>query len=97
VMAVGAPAVTVAQLERLRFETSDLDEVSAASVKVGQDVDIVVAALEKRSLKGRVTAIAPQPTITQSGDVNYTVTVELVEPAPDLRWGMTAKVDFTRQ
>jgi multidrug resistance efflux pump len=97
VMAVGAPAVTVAQLERLRFETSDLDEVSAASVKVGQDVDIVVAALEKRSLKGRVTAIAPQPTITQSGDVNYTVTVELAEPAPDLRWGMTAKIDFTHR
>lgn len=95
-MAPGTPAVTLAKIDELQFETTDLDEVSAARVRIGQEVSVVVAALEKKTLKGKVTALAPQPSITQSGDVNYTATVVLTEPAPDLKWGMTAKVDFTQ-
>ena len=95
-MPVGTSAVTLARLDDLQFETKDLDEVSAAKVRVGQEVSIVIAALDKKSLTGKVIAIAPQPTLTPAGDVNYTVRVVLTEPAPDLRWGMTAKIDFTR-
>ncbi|HEY3078497.1 MAG TPA: HlyD family efflux transporter periplasmic adaptor subunit [Chloroflexota bacterium] len=90
----GTPVVTLARLDELRFETRDLDEVSAARVEVGQEVTLVIAALEKRTLRGRVVALAPEPTLTQSGDVNYTATIALAEPPPNLRWGMTAKVDF---
>ena len=94
VVPAGTPGVTLAKLDELQLETKDLDEVSPAKATVGQEVSVLVAALEKKALKGRVTAIAPQPTLTQSGDVNYTVKVVLTEPVPELRWGMTAKIDF---
>lgn len=87
-------AVTVADLSSLHFETSDLDKVSAAKVYVGQPVSVTVPALDKKTFDGMVTAVALRPTITSSGNVNYTVKIGLKETPPGLRWGQTARVEF---
>ncbi|HLZ10023.1 MAG TPA: efflux RND transporter periplasmic adaptor subunit [Chloroflexota bacterium] len=94
VASAGATVLTVADLSTLRLETKDLDEVSAAKVHVGQKVVVTVPALDKRSFDGTVSELAAEPTITQSGDVNYVARITLNAPPVDLRWGQTARVEF---
>ena len=79
------------------METTDLDEWSAVDVEVGQRVRITINALEDRVLTGRVTAIAPRGKVLDTGDTAYTVTVLLDQQDPDVRWGMTTKVEFLEE
>src|SRR6185369_6813903 len=69
VTAPTATAITVANLSALVVETSDLDEIGAAKVHVGQSAKVTIAALDKQTVDGTVTEIAPQPSISTSGDV----------------------------
>jgi multidrug resistance efflux pump len=92
--ATGVPAVIIASVHDLQFETKDLDEINAASVQPGQEVAVTIAALEKRTFKGTVVSLAQQPSASATGDVNYGAVISLAEPVPGLRWGMTAKVEF---
>ena len=91
---VGTTVLTVADLATLRFETKDLDEISASQVHVGQSVLVTVPALDKKSFEGTVSELASEPTITQSGDVNYVAKISLKDPPADLHWGQTARVEF---
>lgn len=93
----GAPVITLARLAELRVETTDLDEWSAVDVRVGQVVKITVNAFEDEVLTGRVTAIAPRGEIMDTGDTAYTVAIALDRQDPDLRWGMTTKVEFLKE
>jgi HlyD family secretion protein len=88
----GQPIVTLGDLTSLRIETTDLSEVDVARVKVGQPVKVTFDALPGKTITGKVTRIAPMSTPGQSA-VNYSVTVELDQLDPALRWGMTAFVD----
>jgi HlyD family secretion protein len=88
----GQPIVTLGDLTSLRIETTDLSEVDIARVKVGQPVKVTFDALPGKTIAGKVTRIAPMSTPGQSA-VNYSVTVELDQLDPALRWGMTAFVD----
>lgn len=89
----GTQVITVGDLSHLRVETTDLNEVDVARVRVGQEVTLTFDALPGRSLRGRVAQIAPMAS-GQGGGTNYTVTIELEEQDPALRWGMTAFVDI---
>jgi len=89
----GAPVVTIGDLDTLRVETTDLDEVSIGQVQVGQECQVTVDALPGQVLRGRVARIAPMST-AEAGGTNYTVIVELLDKDPALRWGMTAYVDI---
>ena len=94
----GQPVIVLGDLSTLRVETTDLNEVDVARVKVGQKVDITFDALPERKLMGTVTHIAPMSAVGGGGGTNYTVFIEFDEAeiasAPDLRWGMTAFVDI---
>jgi len=90
----GASVVTLADLAELQVETTDLDEWGAVDVRAGQAVRVVVNALDDRVLSGRVTAIARRGKVLDTGDTAYTVTIVLDQQDADLRWGMTAKVEF---
>ncbi len=92
-VAPGLPVITIGDLSHLRIETTDLSEMDVAKVEVGQEVHITFDALPERSLRGRVSKIAPMATL-EAGGTNYTVTIELEEQDPELRWGMTAFVDI---
>ena len=75
------------------METTDLSEVDVARVAVGQPVNVTFDAIKGKTLKGRVTRIAPMSSAGQAG-VNYTVIVELDLLDPALKWGMTAFTDI---
>lgn len=93
----GAPVVTVADLSQLEVQTTDLDEFGAARLQVGQPAKIRVNAFNDKELSGKVSEIANQSVILPSGDVSYVVTVMLDNQDPELRWGMTTKVEFQQQ
>lgn len=90
----GTPYFTIADLSNLKIETTDLDEFGAAKVKVNQIAKIRVNAFTDKTLTGKVTDIADQSVLLASGDVSYPVTIVLDSQDPDLRWGMTVKVEF---
>jgi hypothetical protein len=65
-----------------------------ALVAEGAPVTVRVDAVPDAALDGVVTAVALLPSLA-SGDVVYTVTIDLMETADlPLRWGMTAFVDI---
>ena len=89
----GQPLVVVGDLDTLRVETTDLDEIDVVRLSVGQTAAVVFDALPDRVLEGYVTRISPMAE-PGSGGVHYTVVLELAEVDPALRWGMTAFVDI---
>jgi multidrug resistance efflux pump len=93
----GDPVVTLGDLSILRVETTDLDEIDVAKVKVGQSVDVTLDAFPDRVVKGRLIRINPMAE-AGGGGVTYTAIIELEEPAGasalEARWGMTAFVDI---
>lgn len=92
----GQPLFTIADLSNLKIETTDLDEFGAAKVQVGQPTRIRVNAFTDKTLSGKVSEIADQSVLLASGDVSYPVTILLDSQDPDLRWGMTVKVEFVQ-
>lgn len=87
----GATVLTLADLNALQVETTDLSERDVARVTVGQPVTVLVPPLDAE-IPGRVARIAPQATIV-AGDVVYTVVVALDEQPAGLRWGMSAEIE----
>lgn len=94
--AAGTPYFTIADLSNLKIETTDLDEFGAAKVQLDQPARIRVNAFTDKSLTGKVTEIADQSVLLASGDVSYPVTIVLDSQDPELRWGMTVKVEFVQ-
>jgi multidrug resistance efflux pump len=88
----GQPALQLAELDHLRVETTDLNEIDVARIQAGDTVLITFDALPDVSLTGTVTRIAPKA--AEGAGVNYPVWIELGEIPEDLRWGMTAFVDI---
>jgi HlyD family secretion protein len=89
----GQSLVTLGDLDTLRVETTDLDEIDVVRVAVGHQADVTFDALPDRVFKGTVTRVSPMAE-PGSGGVHYTVVVDLEEMDPVLRWGMTAFVDI---
>lgn len=91
----GQVVITIADLEHLRIETTDLSERDLPKVQIGQPAEVFVEGLDQTIL-GKVTAISPIAD-KLGGDVIYKVTVELEDIPPTMRWGMTAEVDIHTQ
>ncbi len=87
----GEPVVLIADLANLVVETTDLNEIDAAQVAIGDVAEVSFDALPD-IVKGTVTKISPMA--EEGAGVNYTVTLELSEQPDNLLWGMTAFVDF---
>jgi multidrug efflux pump subunit AcrA (membrane-fusion protein) len=86
----GQVVVTLADLDHLQIETTDLSERDVSEVAVGQRAKVYVKPLDTE-VSGHVVHIASQAT-TIGGDVVYTVIVALDEQSVGLRWGMSAEV-----
>jgi multidrug efflux pump subunit AcrA (membrane-fusion protein) len=87
----GQAILVAADLADLEVETTDLNEIDAARVKVGNPVVVTFDALPGVEVNGTVKSIAPKA--SEGSGVNYTVVVKLDELPDLLRWGMTAFVD----
>jgi multidrug efflux pump subunit AcrA (membrane-fusion protein) len=91
-VAPGQPVLLLADLANLQIETTDLNEIDAARVKLGDAVLVTFDALPEIEARGRVERISPKA--TEGSGVNYTVVVAFESQAERLRWGMTAFVDI---
>ncbi len=88
----GTAVVTVATLNDLQLETTDLSERDVAKVKIGAPVSISIESLNQ-SFTGTVLNISPIAS-TVGGDVVFKATITFDEQPQGLRWGMTAEVEI---
>ena len=88
----GQPVVILADLNSLRIETTDLNEVDVAKIHLEDTVSITFDALPEATITGVVMRIAPKA--SAGSGVNYTVVVNMDEIPEQLRWGMTAYLDI---
>ena len=88
----GMVVLQLADLNALRVETTDLGEIDAARVHVGDAALITFDALPDVRVQAGVVSVGNRP--AQGSGVNYTVVLEMKEIPPGLRWGMTAFADI---
>ena len=84
--------LTLATLDKLQLETTDLTERDVTKVKVGAPVDIFIEALNEH-FSGKVISISPMAN-TVGGDVVFKVTITFDQQPENLRWGMSAEVSI---
>jgi RND family efflux transporter MFP subunit len=84
--------VTLATLNALQVETTDLGERDIANVHIGDPVNIFIEALNK-NISGKVIRISPIAD-TVGGDVIFKVTIAPDTQPEGLLWGMTAEVEI---
>jgi multidrug efflux pump subunit AcrA (membrane-fusion protein) len=87
------PIFLIADLTNLQVETTDLNEIDAARVRVGDAVRLTFDALPGVEVEGKVKSIAPKA--AEGSGVNYTAVIVMDEIPEALRWGMTAFADIT--
>ena len=92
-IAPGQPLVTVGDLDPLRIETTDLNEVDVAQIQEGQPVVLTFDAFPDQNFTGTISSISPMAE-PGGGGVNYTVIVNMSDAPSGVRWGMTAFVDI---
>lgn len=92
----GTAVLTLADLSELQIELTELDEWSAASIRLNQSVDLSVPALDNRILRGHLASIDSEPTISAVGAVFYKAIVVLEQQDSDLRWGMSVQCKFAK-
>jgi len=88
----GLTVAIVADLTRLRVETTDLSELDVTAVSIGQECTVSIEAIGE-SVPGHVVSLSPLPT-TLGGDVVYAATVELDSVPEGILAGMSAEVSF---
>jgi len=84
--------ITLATLNDLQIETTDLSERDIANVHMGDPANIFVEALNK-NFSGKVIGISPMAE-TVGGDVIFKVTIAPDVQPEGLLWGMTAEVEI---
>jgi HlyD family secretion protein len=89
----GQVVLTLADLDNLWAETTDLSERDVDQITVGQQAVVYVEALGEE-VEGQVVNIKPQSS-TIGGDVVYQVTVQLNELPEGIRWGMSVEVEIS--
>ena len=87
------PILLIADLTDLRVDTTDLNEIDAARVRVGDAVLLTFDALPGVEVNGVVKSIAPKA--AEGSGVNYTAVIVMDEIPEALRWGMTAFADIS--
>lgn len=84
--------VTLATLNTLQLETTDLSERDITKVKIGAPVNISIEA-SNENIQGKVIGISPRAN-TVGGDVVFKVTIAFDKQPENLLWGMTAEVNI---
>ena len=92
---LGDTVVTIATLDQLQIETTDLSERDIARIKIGQKATIFIDALDAE-FSATVIAIAPRAEKV-GGDVVFKVTLVFDEQPVGLLWGMTSEVTITTE
>ncbi|MBN2146839.1 MAG: efflux RND transporter periplasmic adaptor subunit [Anaerolineales bacterium] len=88
---IGEAVLILGDLTTLVVETTDLNEIDAARLALGDAASVTFDALPDVVVSGEVVYIAPRA--SEGSGVNYKVVVEFAEMPEGLLWGMTAFVD----
>ena len=88
----GVPIVQLADLSRLRVESSDLSENDVARIQIGAAAQVSFDALPEANVSGKIARIDPKA--KEGAGVNYTAVIQLDQIPEGLRWGMTANADI---
>jgi HlyD family secretion protein len=88
-----APLIAIADDASMLAEVS-VDEADIASVAVGQQARVAPSATPDGQLVGNIQSISLSPKVAAQGR-SYLVKVKLPGRHPDLRTGMTARVEIT--
>ena len=91
----GQPLLYLANTTTLQVETTDLNEIDVARLKIGDPAAVTFDALPNVTVNGKVARIASKA--SEGSGVNYTVVVALDQIPEKLLWGMTAFVDIQVQ
>lgn len=89
-------SIQLADFSTWFVETTDLNEIDVVRIDTGQPVIVIPDALPDQELTGTVERVLDGYQ-ERAGDIVYTVRIRLDESDPDLRWGMTAAVEFERR
>ena len=92
VLVPNQPSFAVMDASQLEVEVV-IDEVDATRLELGQEARLAVEAYPKRTFTGRVAWIAPTVELRGRASRGIAIRVDLAEPDPDLRVGMTVDVD----
>lgn len=84
--------ITLATLNMLQVETTDLSERDIRNVHIGDPADILIEALNQ-TISGKVIRVSPRAD-TVGGDVIFKVTIAPDTQPEGLLWGMTAEVEI---
>jgi len=90
------PVIQLADFSTWYVETSELNEMDVVLIDPDRPVTVIPDALPELELEGEVERIA-QVFNERAGEVLYTVRIRLDSVDPDLRWGMTVSVVFSRR
>jgi multidrug resistance efflux pump len=82
--------ITLATLNTLQLETTDLSERDIPKIKIGAPASIFIEAINQ-DVAGKVISIAPRAN-TVGGDVVFKVTIAFDQQPENVSWGMTAEV-----
>ena len=88
----GTIMATLGDVSRLQVETTDVDEFLIGRISRGTSVRLMVDAIGGSQINGVVRQIAVEPQTNANGDRQYPATIDLVDPPPSLRPGMTVRV-----
>ncbi|MES3004646.1 MAG: efflux RND transporter periplasmic adaptor subunit [Patescibacteria group bacterium] len=92
IVSAGKPVISVISDNNLELE-SNVSEISIAKVSVGDKVAVSFDAFPGELFSGTVTYIEPAETIID-GVVNYKVTVAFSEKYPQMKSGLTSKLEI---
>jgi multidrug resistance efflux pump len=94
-VAPGQPILVMADLDTLRVETTDLNEIDLVQIEVGDQATVSFDALPEVAVEGEITFISPKA--EEGTGVNYTVVIEFDDIPAGVQWGMTAFIDILVQ
>ncbi len=89
-------SILLADLSAFQVKTTDLTELSVINVKPGAAATVSFDALPDLEATGKVLRVN-ELGVDKQGDITYTVTIQLDQQDPRLRWKMTATVSFEAQ
>jgi HlyD family secretion protein len=89
----GASSSSIVELAQGLEAVAKVPESDIGRIKLGQTGSVRVDAFPDRRFKAQVRQIAPRAA-KLNNVTSFEVTLKFVEPAPELRIGMTADIDF---
>ncbi len=92
----GTPLARVGDIAAWQVQTTNLSQLDVVHIHVGDPVTLTFDALPDLEMRGRVAAIDPVGK-NSSGDILYTVYIDVDGQDDRLYWGMTVAVHFGGQ